>query len=416
MKFGLRNIRALMTYVGHPERRFPSVHIAGTNGKGSTASFIASVLMEGGYKTGLYTSPHLLRFTERITINGKELSDERLVYYVKGLRPAIETSGATFFEAATAVAFLYFADEAVDLAVVETGLGGRFDATNIVVPLVSVITNVSFDHMEHLGNTLPRIAREKGGIIKAGVPVVTGAEDRQVLSVFDRMARQKNTTLYHIDRIASAARIPGRRAGDTVRLTSGFMGGRVVRPGLAGEHQANNARLAIATCDLLLREHRTRFPRISKAAVVRGIQRVRHNTGLHGRLERMNWRGKVLLDVAHNPAGTQTLVRALPRGARSPKVAVFGVMKDKDYGKMLEALSGTVPAIVVVAPGTGRALSSQRLFREAQKRGAKAIRGGSVGRGLRIARRLAGASGTILVTGSHYVVAEALELMQKKRT
>jgi dihydrofolate synthase/folylpolyglutamate synthase len=416
MKLGLRNIRILMNHAGHPERRFPSIHIAGTNGKGSTASFLASIAMEGGYKTGLYTSPHLLRFTERITINGKELSNERLVYYVESLRPAIETSHATFFEAATAVAFLYFADEDVDLAIIETGLGGRFDATNIIVPRVSVITNVGFDHTEHLGNTLPKIAREKGGIVKAGVPVVTGAEVPQVLSVLERIAGQKNTRVYHVDRLARAKRIPGGGRGNALRLTSGFMRGRRVRPGLVGEHQERNARLAIAAYDLLLRGHRNEFRGISKAAVIRGIARVKQNSGLRGRLERVNWGGKMILDVAHNPDGIRTLTHTLHQGLRIPGIAVFGVMKDKKYREMLEVLSGTVPAIVAVAPRIGRALPAQRLFRLAKKEGVNVRLGGSVERGVRVARRIVGASGTVLVTGSHYVVAEALEMMRKKRT
>ncbi len=323
MKLGLRNIRVLMKHAGHPERRFPCIHIAGTNGKGSTASFLASIAMEGGYKTGLYTSPHLLRFTERIKVNGKELSDERLVYYIEVLRPAIEASHATFFEAATAVAFLFFADECVDLAVVETGLGGRFDATNIVVPLVSVITNVAFDHTEHLGNTLPKIAREKGGIIKTGVPVVTGTGDRRVLEVFQTIARRKNTRVYHVDRIARVVPAGERRRRHAFRLTTGLMRGHEVVPGLTGEHQVTNARLAIAAYDLVLRTTGRQFGRISKAAIVRGLARVRQNTGLRGRLERVTRPGNILLDVAHNPAGIETLVQSLPVGAGRPKVAVF---------------------------------------------------------------------------------------------
>ncbi len=414
MKFGLRNIRVLMKYAGHPERRFPSIHIAGTNGKGSTASFVASIAMEGGYKTGLYTSPHLLHFTERIKIDGVELSEKRLVYYVEALRPAIEASRATFFEATTAVAFLYFADEDVDLAVIETGLGGRFDATNIIVPLVSVITNVALDHTEHLGNTIPKIAREKGGIIKAGVPVITGTGDRQVLDVFRRIARRKKTHAFHIDHIARTEHVPEVHGGRGVRLTTGLMRGEKIFPGLPGEHQVTNARVAVAACDLLLRTTKKKFSGITPGAIKRGLARVVRNTGLRGRLEKVNWQGRYLLDVAHNPAGIQTLMRSLPPSAGRPEVAVFGVMKDKDYGRMLEALSETVPAIVAVAPKIGRALSVSLLLREARKTGTKVRRGGSVDAGLKAARRIAGRTGTVLVTGSHYVVAEALELMQKR--
>ena len=158
MKFGLRNTRRLLQYAGHPERRFASVHLAGTNGKGSTSAFLASIAVEGGLKTGLYTSPHLLRFTERIRVNGAELSEERLVYYVKDLRRVIESVHATFFEATTCIAFRFFADENVDLAVVETGLGGRFDATNVLFPLASVITSIGLDHTQYLGSTPEQIA------------------------------------------------------------------------------------------------------------------------------------------------------------------------------------------------------------------------------------------------------------------
>ncbi len=414
MKLGLRNIRGLMKHVGHPERRFPCIHIAGTNGKGSTASFLASIAMEAGYKTALYTSPHLVRFTERIKINGKELSEQQLVYYIEALRPAIEASHATFFEAATAVAFLYFADEGVDLAVVETGLGGRFDATNIVLPLVSVITNIAFDHTEHLGNTLPKIAREKGGIIKRGAPVVTGVTDRTVLAVLQNIARRKRTRVFEVDRIAGGVPVAGIQGRQTYRLTAGMMRGKKILPGLPGAHQVTNARLAIAAMDLLMRTRRQHGLRVTKSAVSRGLERVRENTGLQGRLEKVQKGGPYLLDVAHNPDGIQTLIRALPGGARKPRIAVFGVMKDKDYRSMLDALSGTVPTLVLVAPKTGRALTVSTLYREARKRGVKVISAGSVARGLREARRRAGHSGTVLVTGSHYVVAEALEQLQKK--
>jgi dihydrofolate synthase / folylpolyglutamate synthase len=414
MKLGLRNIRALMKYAGHPERRFRSIHIAGTNGKGSTASFLASIATQAGYKTGSYTSPHLLRFTERIKVDGKELTDDRLVYYVEALRPAIDASRATFFEAATAVAFLYFADEGVDLAVVETGLGGRFDATNIVVPMVSVITNVALDHTEHLGNTLPKIAREKGGIIKTDVPVVTGAADRQVLRVFEAIARRKKTRVYHVDRIARAVPVKETGGKHCVRLTTGLMRGKTIIPGLSGAHQALNARLAVATFELILRRWRKEFCKISRPVIARGLRRVTENTGLRGRLELVDRHGRFVLDVAHNPAGIQTMIESLPVGAERPKVAVFGVMKDKDYRTMLQELAGAVSAIVVVVPKTGRALTAGVLAREARKTGMMVRRGGSVKEGLKLARRMAGRSGTVLVTGSHYVVGEALEQMQKR--
>src|SRR5512135_1725144 len=192
MKFGLRNIRNLLTFAGDPEAKFPSIHVAGTNGKGSTAAFLASAFMEAGYSTGLYTSPHLVRFTERITINGRQISEGRLAKYVGALRSAIEKTGATFFEATTCVAFQYFADEEVDIAIIEVGLGGRLDATNTLAPLACVITSIGFDHMEYLGPTIPSIAAEKGGIVKSRTPVVIGPIARSAERTISEIARKRH--------------------------------------------------------------------------------------------------------------------------------------------------------------------------------------------------------------------------------
>ena len=409
MKFGLRNIRALLAAAGHPENAFPSIHVAGTNGKGSTSAFLASIFREAGCRTGLYTSPHLIRFNERMRVNGAEIPDGRLAYYVAVLRPAIEETRATFFEATTCVAFLYFADEAVDVAVVEAGLGGRLDATNVLRPLVSVITNVSFDHQEFLGNTLRAIAREKAGIIKQGVPVVTASTDPVVLSVLRRAAVRHNTRLF--------------RAGSLVRTIAAGTGGRItlrakgltlarVRPGLAGDFQKSNAALAVAALVLLRRKRRIRraFPGLDARGTMRGLARVRKNSGLRGRLQTVKAKGNVLIDVAHNPDGVRTLVHELERLKLPPRIAVFGVMKDKDIGAMLDQLAGAVRTLVAVKPSTRRALSVRALVREGRKRGMEVVPGGSVASGLRRARRIAG-NRPLLVTGSHYVVGEALQAL-----
>jgi dihydrofolate synthase/folylpolyglutamate synthase len=406
MKFGLRNIRALLASAGHPENAFPSIHVAGTNGKGSTSAFLASIFREAGCRTGLYTSPHLIRFTERIRVNGKEIPDERLAYYVAALRPAIEKTGATFFEATTCVAFLYFVDEGVDIAVVETGLGGRLDATNVLRPLVSVITNVSFDHREFLGNTLRAIAREKAGIIKQGVPVVTASIDPVVLSVLRQAASRRGTRLslsYELVRTSK------RKSDGRVSFRSRGLSIAPVRPGLAGEFQRHNAALAVAALVVLLRNRSARkeLPGLNARTIRRGIARVRMNTGLQGRLQKIRSGGGVLIDVAHNHEGIRTLIRELGTLKPPPRVAVFGVMKDKEYGAMLGELSAFVGTLVAVRPATRRALPIGVLMREARKNGMKVVRGGSVASGLRRARGIAG-NRPILVTGSHYVAGEAL--------
>ena len=413
MKFGLRNIRMLVKEAGHPERAFPSIHVAGTNGKGSTSAFLASAFTEAGYRTGLYTSPHLVRFTERIRIDGKEIDSERLVGYVRRLRPLIEQTRATFFEATTCVAFLFFAEENVDVAVIETGLGGRLDATNVLRPLVSVITNISLEHTDLLGKTVRAISREKGGIIKPSTPAVTGATDPAVLAVLRRRAAVCGVRLRESSRIVTVVR---HRGGKTVSLASPRIAPGRITPELPGGHQHLNAALALCAIDTLLgtSSGKERFHRLTPEAVRRGFERVVRNTGLQGRLQSIGRGGRaVLLDVAHNPAGMRTLLAALRRRGEKNLVAVFGVMKDKDYSTMLADLAAAAEAVIAVAPGQKRALPAARLFREGSEIGFRMVMGGTVAEGIRKAFRTT-KKGTILITGSHYVVGEALRALRSE--
>lgn len=407
MKFGLRNTRTLLAALGHPERAFPSLHIAGTNGKGSTASMLASVLMETGCRTGLYTSPHLIRFSERIRIDGREIPARRVAYYTQLIRPAVEDLRATFFEAVTCIALRHFADEGVDVAVLEAGLGGRLDATNAVMPLACAITSVGLDHTEILGTSLRAIAREKGGIIKPGIPCVTGADQAEVVAQLRRIAGKKGAALYRARDLVRVGHLPGdsRR----IRLTTRTLGTLEVTSALPGEHQLRNLTIVAAMCEFLLRLPRPRpVPgRLSRAAFVRGCERVVRNTGLHGRLETFGARKRTILDVAHNTAGMEALVATLlARGERNI-VVLFGVMRDKDYRGMLRSLKPITGVLVTVAPRTPRALPEPRLRREARAEGLQVVSGGSVAGGVRRALRLRGSAGPLLVTGSHYVVGEA---------
>jgi dihydrofolate synthase / folylpolyglutamate synthase len=415
IKFGLRNIRALVRDSGHPERAFPSIHVAGTNGKGSTSAFLASAFTEAGYRTGLYTSPHLVRFTERIRIDGEEIDGHRLVEYVRRLRPLIEKTRATFFEATTCVAFLYFADEKVGVAVIETGLGGRLDATNVLRPLVSVITNVSLEHTEMLGKTVRAIAREKGGIIKPSIPVVTGSTDPAVLAVLRKRAALCGVRLRESSKTVSIVRHAG---GKRVTLASPRLAPGRLDPGLAGEHQIQNAALALLTLDTLLRTSAGR--RLSGAlrssVIRRAFERVARNTGIRGRLESLRSRGRsMLLDVAHNPAGMVTLVRELQDKSEKSVVAVFGVMRDKDYSAMLAELATVADPVIAVAPDQKRALPAGELFRAGKDLGFRMVLGGNVASGIRKAIR-SKRRGVILITGSHYVVGEALRALHSENT
>ena len=397
MKFGLRNTRAILRDAGNPERTFPSIHIAGTNGKGSTASFLASIFMEAGFRTGLYTSPHLVRFTERIRIDGVEIPEERLVSYAEQMRPMVESVSATFFEATTCIAFQYFADEHVDIAIVETGLGGRLDSTNVLLPLVSIITTIGFDHQEYLGNTIRSIAREKGGIIKRHVPLVTAVSDPAALDTLRRIARR---------RAAPFHRVTGRQV---VRV------GR--KAGLAGAHQKINAALAVAALDIVFRRGKpTRLLHLPDAgAVKRGLANVRRNTGLRARLESWHGNKRILLDVAHNPDGIRTLVNALRRGATENLVVVFGVMKDKDYVSMVNQLLPLATVFVMVSPSTRRALTTRELVQVVGEARGVVVKARSVRHGVVRAMRMAGKKGRVLITGSHYVVGEALQYLEKQR-
>jgi len=473
IKVGLKNIRALTASVGHPERTFPCFHCAGTNGKGSTSSFLASILTESGYRTGLYTSPHLVDFVERIRIDGIPIPEAALVEYARKLRPAIDKTGATFFEATTCIAFQYFADQEVDVAVIETGLGGRLDATNVVIPLVSIITNVGLDHQEILGKTIRKIAREKAGIIKPGSPVVTSAKG-EALEVIRQTARRVRTPLYvpndarllsrKLTRVqtnsvrsdSEALHLPFRPnafAGEVLASPSGpdLSGERAfvsqsgpqakltsLKLGLSGSHQVRNAQLALGALSIV--HSRGLFDRVSLRAIERGLARVVENTGLRGRMESVPGKAAdYVIDVGHNPAGIETAVAAFQqRNMRFP-VAVFGAMKDKDTLGMLDAVRKCADKVVIVRPRLPRAETVASLVRKGRQLGIDVEAGGTVERGIKLANALVKKDNTrpgppgrapasrrggsrsratvrrrtrILIIGSHYVAGEALTALK----
>jgi dihydrofolate synthase/folylpolyglutamate synthase len=408
MKFGLATTRRLLTALGHPERRFPAVHIAGTNGKGSTSAFLASMFMEGGLRTGLYTSPHLVRFTERIRVNGVEISPGEIVEVTEFLRPLIQDLHATFFEVTTCIAFRHFALQGVDVAVVETGLGGRLDATNVLTPRASIITTIGLDHTELLGSTLTAIAREKGGIIKPGIPCVTGAIPPGPLEVLQHIARQRKAPL--IDALQTVACIPAGTGTYRFRLRLGGrrLGIGPVRPGLPGPHQTGNAAAALAAWGLVnLGRSGWRTP----AAAERGLARVRTNSALRARCETLRRDRRYILDAAHNPEGMRSFARALRSKGIRNAVVIFGVMRDKDVAGMLDALAPVCRTLIAVRPATPRARTAGSIRRLAEGRGMKALTAPSMQEALTAARRRIPKGGNVAVTGSHYVAGEALALL-----
>ncbi|MBI2428678.1 MAG: bifunctional folylpolyglutamate synthase/dihydrofolate synthase [Ignavibacteriales bacterium] len=382
MKFGLRNIRSLLRFVDNPHTMFKSIHVAGTNGKGSTSSMIAAILTAAGYKVGLYTSPHLVTFNERIRINGKMISDADVVKYTKKLRPQIHRLKATFFEATTAMAFKYFADQKIDVAVIETGLGGRLDSTNVITPLVSVITSIGKDHTEHLGKTVASIAAEKAGIIKDHIPVVIGMLSNSARSVVLNRAKEVHSTVLYANRVHLPKNV-------TVQLK--------------GKHQTMNARCAVAA-SIVASKHFL----IGDNAIRKGLELTSQLSGLRARFEFINSKPAILLDVAHNPDGIKTLVREIRRLSFKKHVVVFAVMKDKDYRSIGRELKKLKAELVITQPNVERALPAKELFKIYAAQNLNVHFAESVPSALSLGRKLAGKHGLLTVTGSHYLVGEAI--------
>lgn len=411
MKFGLRGISRLLKALSDPQKKFRSVHIAGTNGKGSTASMLAAVLTSAGYRTGLYTSPHLVRFEERIRIDGKPIPRASVTRLVSKLKKHIAANQPTFFEATTALAFAHFAEEEVDIAVVETGLGGRLDSTNVITPLASVITNVGIDHTEILGDTVQKIAFEKAGILKRGRPCVTGVTDRSALAVIKRVAREKNSRIIAATDFSVSVLSSGL-GGSTIDFSSRGKALKNLELSLPGRYQFNNLAVALSTLDVL---RASGDFEISEKSEREGLSNVQGLTGLTGRLAVVGERPRIIADVAHNADAVHVLVDSLQEMKLRKLVTVFGVLKDKEYLGMIEDLAGVSEDVVAVAPRSDRARSASDVAAGFQRAGSRVRAALSVEEGVMLALELAGDRGTILITGSHYVVGEALSALGRKR-
>ncbi len=412
IKLGLHNIERLLKLLQNPEEKFISIHIAGTNGKGSTSSFIASILSSSGYKVGLYTSPHLVDFTERIRINGAPISKERVVEYVEILRNEIDLLKATFFEVTTAIAFRYFADEGVDFAVVEVGLGGRLDSTNVIKPAVSVITTVSFDHMDVLGEAIEQIAFEKAGIIKEGIPCVTGCEDEKALDVIKKVANEKNSELVVLDRVAKfeLKGIDEKNIKFDLKTRSNFYSDLVA--GVGGSFQMRNSALSVLTyeklCDLGFAKFRSDF-------VYEGLLNVVKFSGLRGRLEILKEKPKIVADVAHNYPAICQLVLELENFKRKRTLVLFGVMKDKEYEKMIRKLSEIADFAVATQPKIGRALDCNAIVEIFKRNNVDSIAISDSDKAYDFILGEAGEDDLILVTGSHYLVGEVISYIERRK-
>lgn len=380
-KADLFNTHALMEALGHPEHGLKCVHVAGTNGKGSTSSLIASALQEAGYKVGLHTSPHLKDFRERFRINGAMVTEEAVTRFVEEHRSAFEPIDPSFFEWGVAFALWWFREQQVDIAVIETGMGGRLDSTNVVTPEVSVITNIGWDHMQFLGNTLEKIAAEKAGIIKPGIPVVVGEAEGGTAEVIKRKAEAEGAPVRFVDQQAP---LPFKSS-------------------LTGGHQERNARTALGAIDHL-RAHGWRIP---DEAVARGFTKVVANTGLRGRWEVIGQAPLTIADVAHNADGMRVVKAMLANTPHEKLHLVLGMVNDKDIDAVLELLP-TEASYHFCKADIPRGLDAGALRTKGATLGLSGISHPSVQDALTAARRAAGEHDLVLVTGSVFVVAEAL--------
>ena len=401
-KKGLGNTLALCEALGNPQNKLRCIHIAGTNGKGSTAHSIAAVLQEAGYKTGLYTSPHLKSFTERIRVDGMEITDDAVALFIEEHQELLDRIKPSFFEMAVALAFYYFAGQEVDVAVIETGLGGRLDSTNVITPLVSVITNISYDHMDMLGDTLPAIAAEKAGIIKPRVPVVLSEIQPETLPVFLEKATSLGSPLLLAEvnwLIMNAGTHHGLRYVDIYHSMAPSM--LRVKLQLAGGYQTKNLPGILQTLSVL-RKHGFR---ITKKAVRSGLGNVSTLTGLKGRWQILGHNPLVIADTAHNEAGITEVTKQLARLRYRKLHIVFGLVKDKDPLKLLVKLPRNAE-YYFCSPDLPRALEADLLRQSAASVGLNGPAFTSVNMAVQAAMAAAAPDDVVFIGGSNFVVAE----------
>lgn len=401
MFFGLDNIKAILGSIGNPERTYKAVHVGGTNGKGSVTKILSSILTREGFRTGRYTSPHLHSITERFSVNEVDMEYDEFVEISEYIWQRIESEkiqkSFTFFDFTTAVAFEYFRRKSIDVAIIEVGLGGRLDSTNVITPIVSIITNVAHDHMDYLGNTLSSIAREKAGIIKENVPIITGAEGIP-LKVIKNVANEKKAPICIMGKDFCFEKVKAQIMN--YRGLKWQMDGLYIN--LLGDHQFFNTSLALCALEIL---HGKGFS-IQESS----IRDTLSNIQWMGRLEIVKKRPLILLDGAHNVNGMKVLTEYVSKNLEGKKViCIFGVMKDKDFKRMANLVSSWAQELIITRPSVERALEVAKL----RKILPFAYTTESVREALFKAKEIAKDENVIIVTGSLFTVAEARALIDE---
>jgi dihydrofolate synthase/folylpolyglutamate synthase len=408
MIFGLTQVEKILESIGNPHRELQAIHIGGTNGKGSTAAMIASILEHEDYRVGLYTSPHLIDFTERIKVNGKEIEEEEVASLTASMRERIKAAGIgspfTFFDFTTAMAFLHFSQKMVDLAIVEVGLGGRLDSTNVIDPLLAIITNITRDHEDVLGKGILRIAQEKAGIIKKGRPLITGVTQPKVNHLFSGICQKKGAPYYKVGRDFRSV-WNGEREFNYEGMHRKLWG---VHLNLPGPHQIVNAVTALGAMEIL---EESGYP-VSTPAMMEGLCSVEWP----GRLEMVCSSPRVVVDGAHNPAGALALKESLEKEFPSRRlILLIGILKGKDIKAILRTLAPLADHLILSQPQTDRAAPGSFLQKALGRNGAKTeviedIRG-AIEKGL----SLTGKEDLLCITGSLYTVGEAKAYFHTQR-
>lgn len=398
----LDNTIALCNALGNPETKFKSIHIAGTNGKGSVSHMLAAILQTAGYKTGLYTSPHLKDFRERIKINGEMISEEAVIAFTQKIKPLAEELEPSFFEITVAMAFDYFVNEKVDIAVVETGLGGRLDSTNVITPELSVITNIGWDHMNLLGDTLEKIAGEKAGIIKNNIPVVVGEVLPETIPVFEEMANKKNSALIIASQKRSVTDWSWKDHLLEVKVAEEHKTDhKVFQLDLPGIYQAKNLLTVLEACFQL----QNKGWQISNEHIHTALKKVKKINGLHGRWELIYQSPAVVMDVAHNEDGIRQLIRQIEITTYHNLHIILGMVNDKDVDKVLGLLPTNAHYYFTKAQ-IPRAMPEAQLATKANSFDLKGTEWPEVNAALKAAIAAAHKDDLIIVCGSVFLVGE----------
>lgn len=384
-KANLDNTIALLEALGNPQTHFKSIHIAGTNGKGSCSHMLSSIFQEAGYKTGLYTSPHLLDFRERIKVNGKMINEEEVVKFIASIKDLIDQIKPSFFELTVAMAFVYFKNEKVDIAIIETGLGGRLDSTNIISPELAVITNIGLDHTQFLGDDLLSIGKEKGGIIKHKTPVVIGQVDEELRFLFQHIAEEKKATIFF---------------SDDLKL-------KLYKTDLLGSYQALNMRTVLAAIQVM-KEKNWKIP---EEAIAKGLYKVKKNTGLSGRWDILRKDPKVICDTGHNREGLIEVLDQLQKERFRELHIVLGMVNDKDITPVLSMFPKTAKYYFCQA-SVPRSLDVEELHHQSQKIGLEGKAFRTVEEAYAAALMNANEEDLIFIGGSTFVVADLLSFLE----